>query len=508
MIQISKRLIGTLLSGIAITGATTSEGKDRHAAKPKDQRPNVIYILADDMGWGDISAHNPQSKIQTPALDSIVRNGVTFSNAHSNSAVSTPTRYGILTGRYCFRSKLKSGVLVGYDEPLIEPNRATVASFLRDNGYHTACIGKWHLGLSYTKYDSSKPLIVGDQWSDNNSSNVNYQGTIAGPALCGFEYSYIIPSSLDIAPYLYIRNGKVTANEVTKRPAWKDTRARGMWYRQGDVASDFKHSETLENLVGDAKSYIRSKAHSDSSFFLYLPLTSPHTPWLPSDKFLGKSGAGVYGDFVMMTDAMVKEVMDECKKHGIDRNTIVIFASDNGSHWLPADVKAFGHEANYSTSGMKSDAWDGGHRVPLLVYWPNGGKHGETVSKMVCTTDLFATVANLLGQKLQDNEAEDSYTMLPYFATKKVKSTMKPRTNIIHHSIEGKFAIREGKWKYIDCKGSGGWSYSGKAEDPAAQLYDMERDPQEKDNLIAKHPDIASRLKDLLEKQKSAGRSR
>lgn len=508
MKQLSKKLLSTILSGVAIAGATTSEAKDKQPSKQKEQRPNIIYILADDMGWGDISAHNSLSKIQTPALDSIIRNGVSFSNAHSNSAVSTPTRYGILTGRYCFRSRLKSSVLVGYDEPLIEPNRPTVASFMRDNGYHTACIGKWHLGLNYTKFDNSNPLIEGDQWSDYTSTNINYRGPIKGPGLCGFEYSYIIPSSLDIAPYLYIRNGFVTGSKVEKQPAWKDTRARGMWYRQGDVASDFKHSETLENLVGDAKNYIRSKAHSDSSFFLYLPLTSPHTPWLPSEKFLGKSGAGVYGDFVMMTDAMVKEIMDECKRQGIDKNTIIVFTSDNGSHWLPSDVKEFEHEANYGTSGMKSDAWDGGHRVPMLVYWPNGGKHGVTVNKMVCTTDLFATVANLLGKKLQDNEAEDSYTMLPYFASRKVKSKMEPRTSIIHHSIEGKFAIREGKWKYIDCRGSGGWSYSGNESEPTAQLYDMESDPREKNNLIEKYPDIAKRLKDMLEKQKQEGRSR
>lgn len=505
---IHQRLISVCLTGVAFCTTAPSEGKAPDKKKPDERKPNVIYILADDMGYGDISALNPQSKIKTPTLDSLVRNGVSFTNAHSNSAVSTPTRYGILTGRYCFRSRLKAGVLVGYDQPLIEEDRPTVANLFKSRGYHTACIGKWHLGLNYEKVNSNRPLTEGDPWGVLNTSNVDYSKPITGgPKACGFDYSYIIPSSLDIAPYLFIRDEKITGEKVSAQPSWSDKSSRGRWYRGGDVASDFKHSEVLENLVNDAKSFINNKAKSDSAFFLYLALTSPHTPWLPSEKFLGKSGAGTYGDFVMMTDAMVKEIAEACKKQGIDDNTIIIFASDNGSHWLPSDIQQYQHESNHGTSGMKGDVWDGGHRIPLIVYWPNGTKKGASVDKIVCTTDLFATCAQLLGSKLSDNEAEDSFSMLTLISSK-FQRKEPHRISIIHHGVNGDFGIREGRWKYIDCKGSGGWSSKGADNAPEAQLYNIEADPLEKNNLILQHPKIAKRLKALLEKQKTDNKSR
>lgn len=502
----SKRLAAICLAGTAIYSTSPVKAKDKSSSKNK--RPNIIYILADDMGYGDISALNPESQIKTPTLDSLISNGISFTNAHSGSAVSTPSRYGILTGRYCFRSRLKSGVLVGYDKPLIENSRSTVASFLSKNGYHTACIGKWHLGLNFSKKNSNLPLTEGDPWGALNTSNVDYnQPVTGGPNASGFEFSYIIPSSLDIAPYLYIKNEKVTTNDVTAQPAWVDKSSRGRWYRGGDVASDFSHSGVLEKMVNEAKSYITAKAKSDSSFFLYLALTSPHTPWLPSEKFLGKSGAGAYGDFVMMTDAMVKDIAETCRQQGIDDNTIIIFTSDNGSHWFPVDINQYKHESNHGTSGMKGDVWDGGHRIPMIVYWPNGASKGTTSNKLVCTTDLYATCANLLGKKLMPNEAEDSYSMLPYIS-QKYKKEKHLRTSIIHHGVNGDFGIREGKWKYIDCKGSGGWTYKGTESEPTAQLYDMEADPLEKTNLIQQYPEVAKRLKDLLEQQKQQERSR
>jgi arylsulfatase A-like enzyme len=480
--------------------------------KDEDEKlPNIIYILADDMGYGDILALNRNSRIPTPNLDEMVENGISFSDAHTNSAVCTPTRYGILTGRYCFRSRLKSGVLVGHESSLIEPGRMTVASLLKQAGYNTGCVGKWHLGLDWAKKDESKPLWEGGNvWDIKNTGNVDYSAEVnGGPRDHGFDYSYIIPASLDIAPYIYIENRMVTAPVSAHCDEWRGKEARGMWYRHGDIADDFKHAQTLQQITKKAVDYINNVASDTKPFFLYFPMTAPHTPWLPSEEFKGKSGAGVYGDFVMMVDHMVGEVLKAVEAKGELDNTIVVFTSDNGSHWFGSDIEAFGHEANSGRIGMKSDAWDGGHRVPFVVQWPAKIKGGATSNEIICTTDLLATCAELTGLSIPANAAEDSYSILSAMIGEKIEKPIREAT--IHHSINGTFAIRKGNWKLIEAKGSGGWSLSEKEVAdgaPEGQLFDMVSDPKEQVNLYNKKPEVVNELKALLEKYKKQGFSR
>lgn len=478
----------------------------------KTTPPNIIYILADDMGYGDVKALNPESKIPTPHLDRLVGEGIHFTDAHSNSAVCTPTRYGILTGRYCFRSRLKSGVLVGHEPGLIEPGRTTIGSLMQKAGYYTGCIGKWHLGLDWARKDSTQPLWHGGNlWDMFHTENVDYAAPVGGgPNTHGFDYSYIIPASLDIAPYTYIEDGKVTAPVTRHVPYFKDEKARGIWYRHGDIAEDFDHTTVLQTLTDKAIAFIDKATTKKQPFLLYLPFTSPHTPWFPSKEYDGISQAGVYGDFVAMTDGMVGRVLKALDDQQLADNTLIIFTSDNGSHWLESDIETFCHRANAHFSGKKSDVWEGGHRVPFIARWPKAIQANTKSDEVICTTDLLATCAELTGQVLAANEGEDSYSILPLLKGERAASTPL-REATVHHSVNGTFAIRKGQWKFIDARGSGGWSLPEEkvAEDaPAGQLYNMVTDPSEQTNLYDQHPEIVNELKTLLEKFKTQGYSR
>lgn len=473
-------------------------------------KPNIIYILADDMGYGDIKALNPDSKIPTPNLDKMVSEGINFSNAHSNSAVSTPTRYGTLTGHYTFRTSLKSGVLTGYSPALIDKERKTVATLLQDNGYNTACIGKWHLGLDWPKKDTEKPLFEGSEWDIKDLSNVDYTARVGGvPNDNGFDYTYIIPASLDIPPYVYIENGQITAPVNEHCEAWRSDEARGMWYRHGDIADGFKHETCLQTFTDRACDYIDSASKEENPFFLFFPLTAPHTPWLPAEEFRGKSGAGVYGDFVCMIDDVVAKVYKALEDNGIAENTIVIFTSDNGSHWIESDIEKFGHRANHVFSGYKSDIWQGGHRVPYVLTYPQLIAEGRESTHLVSSTDLIATVADLIGVELEDDMGEDSYSFLSEITEVPNKDFPK-RESMIYHSIDGYFGFHQGDMVLLNCKGSGGWFLpENKAKDLSEQqLYNLKNDITEKNNVIHENEELAKKMFDTLQSQIEGGRSR
>ncbi|MBK3515790.1 sulfatase family protein [Carboxylicivirga marina] len=475
----------------------------------QEQHPNIIYILADDMGYGDIKGLNINSKIPTPHLDQLINEGISFSDAHSNSAVCTPTRYGTLTGRYCFRSRLKSGVLVGHEAALIEDSIKTVAQVLNEANYQTACVGKWHLGLNWAKKDSTKALFHGGNlWDIFHTDNVDYTARASGgPCDVGFDYSFIIPASLDIAPYVYLENDVATAPVPKQVPFFRDEKARGMWYRRGDIAGDFDHTTVLQTITNKAIDFITS-ANKEQPFFLYFPLTSPHTPWFPTEEFQGQSQAGVYGDFVAMTDDVVGQIMQTIEKQGITDNTILIFTSDNGSHWLPSDIERFKHTANHAYSGMKSDIWEGGHRVPFIVRWPEKIKAQSTSTKAICSTDLMASLAELTLQDIPES-AEDSYSFLS--ALKGASKVNIEDRVMIHHSVNGTFAIRKGPWKLIDTKGSGGWSLPEDKCDkdaPPQQLFNMEDDIVEQNNRYSEYPEIVRDLNTLLWKYKEGNEAR
>ncbi len=491
------RLIYPLIFTVLMIGSLSCTEK-------KDLLPNIVFIMADDMGYGDLTCLNPESKVPTPNMDRIAQNGMVFTDAHSPSAVCTPTRYGVLTGRYCFRSRLKSGVLVGHSKSLIESGRMTVASVLGESGYYTACIGKWHLGLDWPKVDENKELIEGGEWAPTSTSNIDYNGVISGgPTDHGFDYSFIIPASLDMTPYCYISNKRLIA-PIDGFTEGKDT-PRGVFWRQGDLQKDFRIEEVLPRITREAVSFINTRKNETDPFFLYFPLTAPHTPWLPSQEFEGKSGAGIYGDFVNMVDHTVGEVLNALQFNNLWDNTLLIVTSDNGAHWTPSDQALFPHLANGSFSGMKSDAWEGGHHVPFILQWPSKVKRGTLSNQLLTLTDLMATCAEICNFTLPVATGEDSFSFLSAITAEESDSSV--RTSAIHHSISGMFAIRMGEFKYIDGKGSGGWSYAGSENEPPGQLYNIKSDPKELNNLYNEMPEMVEKLSRELNRIKLQGYS-
>lgn len=467
-------------------------------------RPNIVIILADDMGQGDISVFNNASKLRTPNLDKLANEGMAFQDAHSGSAVCTPTRYGLLTGRYAFRSKLKRGVLQGYSTPLIDSGRATIASVAKQAGYATACIGKWHLGLNWQKQDPAKPLFEGDPQSPA-SVNVDYAKPVDGIRQLGFDHSFVLPASLDMPPYCLIRNGCLV-NPNMQTIQGHDMQEREVFYRTGDLSTGMTMPQFLPAFINEANTFIED--HKLSPFLLYLPLSSPHTPWAIEEKFRGSSAIGTYGDFVQQTDYYIGQVLATLERNGLSQNTIVIFASDNGSYWTEADAKASGHHSNNNLRGMKADIFDGGHRIPMLVRWPGNVPANATNQTTVCLTDLLATIAEVTRQPIPSATAEDSYSLLPLFDQKTTASYKRPFT--IHHSADGKFAIRKGDWKYVSSLGSGGFSkpknIEAKAGEATGQLYNMKTDPSERTNLFLKQPKVVAELAKALAVFEEVGR--
>lgn len=462
----------------------------------KQKQPNIIFILADDMGYGDVSYFDNNSKLKTENLDRMAQEGVVFTDAHSSSSVSTPPRYGILTGRYNWRSTLKNNVLYGYDKALIPADRETMASMLRKNGYTTAGIGKWHLGWDWDNIDAGKDKVDFSKPVQN------------GPTTRGFDYFYGFCGSLDMAPYVYIENDMPTS--LPDRETVNE--GKYSWWRKGPTGADFVHEEVLPNLVDRACNYIKEKAKADQPYFLYLPLPAPHTPILPTEEFRGKSGIGEYGDFVLMVDAMVGKVLQAVKESGEDGNTIVVFTTDNGCS--PAagikEMEAQGHRPNSIYRGHKADLFDGGHRIPCILRWPEGTKPHE-VRQTVCLTDFYATFAAINGYKLMDSEGEDSYNLLPAIVSETEIDPIREAT--VHHSIDGQFTIRQGDWKLLLSASSGGWSAPTPTDTlaldslPPIQLYNMKYDPSETTNVEAEHPEIVSRLRALMAKYVREGRS-
>ena len=468
--------------------------------------PNIVYILADDLGYGDISSFNPKGKIPTPHIDRLAAEGMRFTDAHSASAVCTPTRYSILTGRYCWRTRLKQGVLTGKSKALIPESRSTVASMLRNHDYHTAFIGKWHLGWDWAlKTDT----IGGEGWDARDFDNLDFSRPITHtPNDLGFDYAYGHSGSLDMAPYVYVENGRVTEIPDT---VTVDT-GKYTWWRKGPTAPDFVHEEVTPHFFEKATSYIRSRK-KDDPFFLYLALPSPHTPILPTEEWLGRSGLNPYADFVMMIDEYVGNLMAALKEKGFDENTLVIFTSDNGCS-PQADFPLLaekGHFPSYLFRGHKADIYEGGHRVPFIAKWEGVIEPGTVSDQLVCTTDLMATCAEVIGHELSPGEGEDSFSLLPHFRRKAGEIT---RQDIIHHSINGSFAIRKDNWKLIMAAGSGGWSFPTPKEVeqtdtfPPVQLFNLDSDPGETRNLQASEPEKVVALKNLITLQIREGRSR
>ncbi|MCA9247683.1 MAG: arylsulfatase [Planctomycetales bacterium] len=500
-------------SSIRFLGLLTIAAMILPTACAQARQPNIVFILADDMGFGDVQALNGDSRIPTPHIDSLARDGMTFTDAHTPSSVCTPTRYGTLTGRYCWRTRLKRGVLGGYSAPLIDADRRTVATMLAANGYVTGAVGKWHLGMNMT---SRQGNTVDDRW--DGDGGVDFRKPIAdGPTTRGFGYYFGVSASLDMAPYVWIENDHFASLPTKQFPG----QSFPAFARKGPQADDLRFSEALDDLVEKARDFIRANAQGERPFFLYLPLTGPHKPVAPHERFVGATELGPYGDFVVNVDNAVGRVLSVIDIAGISDETLVFFTSDNGSYMYRLDqadardhvddpaqqaFRADRHRSNGPFRGTKADIWEAGHHVPFFARWHGQIAAGSRCDATICLTDLFATAADLVGAKVADDEAEDSFSIAPLLRGKEMQP---PRAPVIHHSAGGMFAIREGQWKLVAGNGSGGrQSPKGKPFARPYHLYDLTADLGETTNLIDKHADVAKHLEAKLEAIRTGGRSR
>lgn len=457
------------------------------AAEPAE-KPNIVVVLCDDLGYGDIACYNDESRIRTPHIDRLASDGVRFTDAHSPSAVCTPTRYGLMTGRYAWRTRLTHGVFHGTSPALIEDGRETLTSLLKRSGYRTGCFGKWHLGLGTREpADYSREL---------RPSPLDY----------GFDEFFGIPASLDMPPYLYI-DGRRAVEQPTSTISDSGASPRGPFWRGGAIAPGFRMDEVLPKITERAVRFVRE---SLQPFFAYVPFTAPHTPWVPAAAWRGKSKAGQYGDFVAQVDASTGQLIETISRRGVARDTLFIFTSDNGAPWSEPDIQASGgHRANRPWRGQKSDIQEAGHRVPFVALWPRHIRAGSLSSQTLCLTDLFATFAAVTGRTLGRDEAEDSYNMLPALLG---KANRPIRHAIVSHSGQGLFSIRSGSWKLVLGRGSGGFTKPDRIEpgpgEPAGELYNLAGDPHEDRNLYQQHPEKVEELSALLEKYRRQGYSR
>lgn len=474
--------------------ATLALAAVANLARADEKSPNIVVILADDLGYGDVHALNPDSKVPTPNLDSLAAKGMTFVDAHTPSAVCTPTRYGLLTGRYCWRTRLTSGVLDGYGKPLIDRGRPTLASFLAGQGYTCGIVGKWHLGLGF---------------GADEQGAIDYKPPVThGPNDLGFDFSYIIPASLDFPPYVYLADGRVTLPPTIEQRAQKFPD----FVRRGPRSPDLKLEDCLDDLLEQATDFVRRQAAEEKPFFLYFPLTAPHKPVSPHSRFREKTELGPYGDFVTQVDWTVGQALQTLEETGAAENTLVVFTSDNGSfmyrregddtrdHATDPTIQAYHesrHTSNHIYRGTKADIWEAGHRVPFFVRWPGRVEGGARSQKTICLTDVFATLGELLSADLPEGAAPDSHS----FAATLEGKPAKTRPPVVHHSAAGMFAIRDGDWKLVLGNGSGGREPPrGKPFAKPYQLFNLADDPRERENVIERHPEIAERLESALER--------
>jgi arylsulfatase A len=492
-----KRFTNAILSA-AIVIALLFCATTRAETRP----PNIVVILADDYGVGDIHALYPSNKLATPNLDQLVAEGMHFTDAHSGSALCTPSRYGILTGRYAWRTRLQHWVLASYEPPLIDENRLTLPAFLKQHGYKTACMGKWHLGWNWpgaqpSRMDENRGALAKLSWDFSKPIR-------GGPTERGFD-TYFGVDLPNYPPLTFIENDHVTVLP-TMQYAPNKKNANGGGLAGSPMAPGWKFDKILPEITRRAVGYIHAEAKTEKPFFLYFAMTTPHVPIAPSKQFAGKSGVAPIVDYLMETDWSAGEVLKAIDDAGIRDNTIVIFTGDNG-HAPGSEgdsvIKA-GIRRNGPYRGSKGDVWEGGHREPLIVRWPGHVRADSTSGQLVCLNDLYATCAEIVGAKLPDNAAEDSFSFLPAALATESKGDV--RTSLVNHSGQGEFAFREKDWKLVFRSPDG----KGKSSDdktPVVELYDL-RDIAEKNNVASQHPEIVQKLTAKLQATIDNGRSR
>lgn len=471
-------------------------------ATSADERPNIVVVLADDLGYGDVQPNNPNSKIPTPTFARLATEGVNFVDAHSGSGVCTPTRYGLVCGRYCWRTHLKRGVLGGYSKPLIASDQQTIGQILQSAGYHTCCIGKWHLGLGW-HWNDELPNNLNNFGIAGEAGAVDYSKPITdGPTNHGFDTCYIIPASLDMSPYVFIKDDRV--NQIPSKVI--DGVKFPKFYRKGEISPDFTHIDCLGDLADQACTYIETQSKTDDPFFLYFPMPAPHKPVIPTPKFQGKTKLGPYGDFVAQVDATVGRIIKTLDESNVADNTLLIVTSDNGSfmhrydgpdkkdHVEDESIQGFqskNHTANGPLRGTKADVYEAGHRVPFFCRWPGKIPANSKADKTICLTDILATAAAASKSEFDKQKSEDSFS----FLNSAIGKTPDGRPAVINHSSAGTFAIRHGQWKLVLGSGSGGrLQPKGKAFERPYQLFELSNDLGEQNNLIDQHREIESKL--------------
>ena len=468
--------------------------------------PNVVVILADDLGYGDLAANDPACRIPTPSLDRLCERGMRFTDMHASSAICTPSRYSLLTGRYNWRSRLERGIVWEWDAPVIEPATPTIATSLRERGYTTACIGKWHLGWDWATLDGRAPndtlpwAVRDDEVAARRraySANVDFAARIGGgPVDRGFD-SYFGVDVPNFAPYAWFEDDRLSGLPTDEKP---DT----MYGEPGPMVPGWSLEAMIPELTRRAVRFVEEHARGDP-WFLYFPLTSPHSPVVPNREFHGRSGIGAYGDFVCEVDWVAGQIVAALERTGQAEETLVVFTSDNGPEVrTPDDEGAYerarrsGHFSMGRLRGVKRDVWEGGHRVPFVASWPGVVPKGSVCRQTACLLDLFATVVDLAGAPLP-SEAEDSVSLAPLL---RGETDAPVRECLVHHSAWGTYAIREGNWVYVDAPLGGHvpepeWFRELRGYAPHEQrgeLFDLAADLPQRANAYAERPEVVERL--------------
>lgn len=492
----------------------------------KSERPNIVIILADDMGYGDPGCYNNESKIPTPNMDQLARDGMRFTDAHASASVCTPTRYGLLTGRYCWRTPLHRSALWSWDPPLIEAERLTLPKMLKQNGYNTAAIGKWHLGWDWPLQgghyisDEFEGHTLSEDVRQRYGRNINFQKTIqGGPTSRGFDYYFGIDTP-NGPPYCFIKNDRT----VGVPSVWKDEGMFGVLTtahsaqsakferaHPGPALPAWDLSVIMPTITQEAVQYIYQQSQ-EQPFMLYLPLPAPHTPIVPSAHFIGKSKAGWYGDFVHQFDWTVGQIREALEINGLAENTLLIVTSDNGpAHrdgtemsGAVGSLKQYNHNPSRPWRGVKSDIWEAGHRVPFIAHWPGHILAHTRSDEPIILTDLMRTISGIIGYELPNDAGEDSFDIRAALFN---QQTSFVREQMVLHSGDGVFAIRQGCWKLILGQGSGGMLIPSLKEGPLGQLYNLTEDPGEQNNLYDKDTEMVRKLSQLLTKVKQQGYS-
>ena len=464
--------------------ACTPKNQEENTASTQASLPNIVLIFADDMGYGDPGCYNAQSKIPTPNIDQIAAQGVRLTDAHAPGAWCTPSRYGLMTGRYPARTQMN-----WQQRALIDSGRLTLASMLKQHDYYTAMIGKWHLGFDGV-----------DDWQNINCD----QPLRGGPVDRGFDAFFGLYASLDIPPYFYIENDHClippTDSIEDHQSEEATTTISGTFWRAGKIAPGFKHAEVLPTFTDKALAFLEEhhQQRADQPFFLYLALTAPHTPWLPTEPFQGKSRAGDYGDFTVQVDHTVGEVRQKLEALGLTGNTLLIFTSDNGPVWFEEDVEKYDHRSTDVLRGMKVDLWEGGHRIPFVAQWPDKIPAGIVRPDLFCFTDIMATFAAIVGDTLPAGAGEDSYNQWPVLRNQTL--TQPIRQELL---IEDR-VFRQGDWKYIQGSGAGVLTEqfaptTALPKEVPGELYNLQQDLSEQHNVYQEFPDRAKVLQQRLQ---------